>query len=93
MLRLVWVSFVLFLLFISSLLSLPSFFPHFPPPSQTTVDGTVPVEVTTGGAMEVTESMIVAALKILVGEQHSIMTGEAPTMEGWSNVVYLLHNV
>ena len=32
--------------------------------------------------MEVTESMIVAALKILVGEQHSIMTGEAPIMEG-----------
>ena len=43
--------------------------------------------------MEVTESMIVAAPKILVGEQHSIMTGEAPTMEGWSNAVHLLCDV
>ena len=43
--------------------------------------------------MEGTESTIVVAPKILIGEEHSILTGEAPIMEGWSNVVYLLRDV
>ena len=77
----------------SSHLCFPSFPPSlllsliFPPlpssslPAQTTVDATVQVEATTEGD---TGSMIVVALKIWGGEQHTIMTEERLTMEGLS---------